>query len=158
MRIDFNVMMMLICDIISKRSHCFKAKIGSVIVKDGRIISMGYNGMLPGIKNCESIDGCPRKDIESGTHYEVGDCQHAETNAIIFSARSGISVKDADIYVNSSICRMCARNIVSAGIKNVYYTSIKYYNGIDLLKEAGINLIDMRQKMEDYVNEETNLC
>ena len=151
-RIDFDVMMMKICDIIALRSHCLKNKVGSVIVKDGRIISMGFNGMLPGMKNCDNIIDCPRREVVSGTRYEIGDCQHAETNAIIFSARYGIPVKDASLYVNCSICRICARNIVSAGISIVYFTSAKnMYNGIELLKEVGINVIDMKERMEENV-------
>jgi dCMP deaminase len=111
---------------------------------------MGYNGMLPGVKNCFYIEDCPRRNIESGTRYEIGDCQHAETNAILFAARHGIAVQDASLYVNCSICRLCARNIVSAGISTVYYTSAKnYYNGIELLKEIDITVIDMKEKMEN---------
>ena len=150
-RIDFDVMMMKICDIVAMRSHCVKNKVGSVIVKDGRIVSMGFNGMLPGMYNCVSIKDCPRRDIESGTRYEIGDCQHAETNAIIFSARHGIAVQGASLYVNCSICRLCARNIVSAGISTVYYTSAKnMYNGIELLKDIrGIDIIDMKERMKN---------
>ena len=152
MRIDFDVMMMKICDTIALRSHCLKNKVGSVIVKDGRIISMGFNGMLPGMKNCETINDCPRRDIISGTKYEIGDCQHAETNAIIFAGRYGIAVQGASLYVNCSICRLCARNIASAGILKVYYTSAKnYYNGIELLKEIGIEVIDLKERMEENV-------
>ena len=124
-RIDIDVMMMKICDVIALRSHCAKNKIGSVIAKDGRIISIGYNGMLPGVKNCTTIDSCPRKDVVSGTHYEIGDCQHAETNAILFSAKHGIALEGASIYVNCSICRMCARNIISAGIKKYFILQLK---------------------------------
>jgi len=149
-RIDSDVMMMEICNIVSLRSHCIKNKVGAVIVKDGRIISTGYNGMLPGMHNCENLADCPRSDIKSGTQYEIGDCQHAETNAILFSARYGIAVQGASLYVNCSICRLCARNIASAGITTVYYTSEKnYYNGIELLKEVGINIIDLKDKMKN---------
>ena len=148
-RIDSDVMMMKICDVIAERSHCLKNKVGSVIVRDGRIVSMGFNGMLPGIPNCESIEDCPRRNVVSGTNYEIGDCQHAETNAILFAARYGIVTKGASLYVNCSICRICARNIVSAGISTVYYTSAKnYYNGIELLKKIAINVIDMKERME----------
>jgi dCMP deaminase len=139
-RIDFDIMMLLICDVISMRSTCVKGHVGSVIVKDGRIISIGYNGMLPSFKNCESVADCPRSNIPSGTKYEIGDCQHAETNAIIFCARTPVSTEGATIYINSTVCRMCARNIISAKISKVVCRSGPY-DGTALLTAAGVETV-----------------
>lgn len=144
-RITIDEMMMQICDVISQRSVCLKKRFGSVIVKDGRIISMGYNGMLSKFQHCNMPEDCPRWNIKSGTHYELGMCQHAETNAILFAAKNGISTQNADLYVNGSCCSMCARNIISAGIKRVVYREADY-DGIQLLEKAGIICIKLEIK------------
>lgn len=138
-RINFDDMFLEITNIIAKRSICLKRKVGALITKDNRIISIGYNGMLPKFKHCETLDDCPRKDLPSGVRYEVGDCQHAEMNAILFCAKYGISTNDATLYVNSSVCRMCAKAIIMAGIKRVVCLETNY-DGTELLKKAGIEV------------------
>jgi len=142
----FDLCMLSICQIIASRSTCVKGKVGCVIVKDGRIISTGYNGTLPGFKHCLSINDCPRKNIKSGTQYEIGDCQHAETNSILFASKSGVSMESSTLYVSSSVCRMCARNIISVGIKRVVCISSQY-DGNLLLHEANI-------EVSEYNNDE----
>lgn len=146
-RIDFDIMMLKICDIISQRSTCIKGRVGCVIVREGRIISMGYNGMPPGFKNCAVVDDCPRWDIPSGTKYEVGDCSHAEHNAVVYCAVNGVSTRDATMYVNSSVCRMCAKTIIMAQIKKVVYLESDY-DGIELLREAA-DIYLVRYSKED---------
>jgi len=151
-RISFDDLLLLICELVSMRSTCKKYKVGCVLVRDGRIISIGYNGMLSGFNHCESILTCQRASIPSGTMYEVGNCQHAEQNAILYCAKDGIQVDGSTIYVNSAVCRLCAKAIIAAGIiKVVYFDSV--YDGIELLNEAGIECIKYdRHQLDDTVN------
>ena len=145
-RISIDEMMLEICDIVSKRSSCLKSKVGCVLVRDGRIISSGYNGTLPKFDHCKEPKDCPRWDIESGKRYEVGDCQHAETNAILQAAKNGISTEDTDLYINKGCCRMCARNIISSGIKRVVYEKMDY-DGIELLIRAGVQVVKYQRSI-----------
>lgn len=139
-RIEFDDLFLQISDLISQRSVCLKNKVGAVVVKDNRIISIGYNGMLPGFKHCEDYKDCPRWSLKSGEKYEVGDCQHAEMNAILFCAKNGVSTKDTTLYVNNSVCRMCAKAIIMAGIKRVVCLKSDY-DGNELLKKAGVEVL-----------------
>ena len=142
-RIPFDLLMLDICDIIAKRSTCLKSKIGSILVKDGRIISSGWNGVLTKFKHCEEPKDCPRWNIQSGTRYEIGDCQHSETSCILQAAKHGISTIGCTLYINSGCCRICARNIISAGIIKVIYRG-PYYDGVELLKKANVECIQFK--------------
>jgi len=99
----------------SQLSSAIKLQVGSVIVKDNRILSIGYNGMPAGWSNeCEFTN--ENNDIE--TKLEV---VHAEANAIIKLARDGESGKDATLFVTHAPCIHCAKMIYGAGISKVYY-------------------------------------
>ena len=137
-RIDFHVMMLKICDLIAQRAMCVKGKVGAVIVKNGQIVSCGYNGMITGLQNCKSESDCPRIGIAHGTRYEVGDCAHAESNAIFFCARNGICCNETTLYVNSAPCNLCARAIAQAGIKEVHFIDTGLYTGSEVLQKAYI--------------------
>lgn len=132
-RIPRNRLFMEAARLFSARGTCERAVVGAVIVKDGRIISTGYNGAPAGLDHCTDV-GCD-------TAVD-GSCQraiHAETNAIAFSAKEGISTKDTTMYSTVAPCKNCAMLIVNAGIKKVVY-QIPYKNttGLVLLKKAGV--------------------
>lgn len=108
---------------IASASKCVSKQVGAVIVKDGRILSTGYNGTPAGYKNCcDHWDGqyTPEHHNWSKT-YEI----HAEMNAIIWAARKGISIEGATIYVTLEPCADCSKNIIQSGIKRIVYE--KYY-------------------------------
>ena len=112
-------------------SHCTRKKVGALIVKDNMIISDGYNGTPSGFENhCE---------LESGeTKWHV---LHAEANAILKCAKYGQSCQGASLYLTFSPCKDCSKLIHQAGIKRVIYHKIyKDTNGLDFLKEAGVEL------------------
>lgn len=116
-------------------STALKLQVGSVIVKDNRILSIGYNGMPAGWTNeCEFTN--ENNDIE--TKPEV---VHAEANAIIKLARDGESGKDSTLFVTHAPCIHCAKMIYGAGISKVYYKHT-YRNtvGLDFLKKCGIDV------------------
>ncbi len=104
---------------IATASNCVSKQVGAVIVKNGRILSTGYNGTPPGYTNCSDYwDGQYTKDHHEWSNtYEI----HAEMNAIIWAARKGISIEDATIYVTLEPCSQCSKNLIASGIKRIVY-------------------------------------
>jgi dCMP deaminase len=104
---------------IAKASKCVSKQVGAVIVKDGRILSTGYNGTPAGYKNCsDHWDGEYTKDHHDWSKtYEI----HAEMNAIIWAARKGISIEGATIYVTLEPCSECSKNVIASGIVRIVY-------------------------------------
>jgi dCMP deaminase len=127
-------------------SSAVRLKVGSVVVKDNRIISIGYNGMPSGWTNvCEDIVDVspddPRYDYDHFTKElkTKDDVIHAEANAIMKRARDGESGAGADVFVTHAPCIDCAKLIYGAGIKNLYYrNSYKDTKGLDFLEKCGI--------------------
>lgn len=115
----------------SKLSHCTRKKVGALIVKDGMIISDGYNGTPTGFPNdCEDAQGL--------TLWYV---LHAEANAIMKVARSTNNARNATLYLTHSPCKECSKLILQAGIKRlVYLNDYKDPSGLDLLHKGGVLL------------------
>lgn len=91
-------------------SHCTRSKVGAVLVKDGNVISFGYNGTPAGMDN-----SCEENDV---TKDEV---IHAEMNAILKAAKSGNAVDGSTLYLSLSPCQNCCKLIIQSGIKRVVY-------------------------------------
>jgi len=91
-------------------SHCTRSKVGAVLVKDGNVISFGYNGTPAGMDN-----GCEENNV---TKDEV---IHAEMNAILKAAKSGNAVDGSTLYLSLSPCKNCCKLIIQSGIKRVVY-------------------------------------
>jgi len=132
---------------VAKMSHARRLQVGAVIVKDDRVISMGYNGMPAGWENnCESegIDFDPITKTRTGngvltTRPEV---LHAESNAIAKLAKSNDSGDGADIFVTHAPCMECAKLIFQSGISSVYYSQdYRDDAGIKFLKISGVEVI-----------------
>lgn len=125
----------------SKLSHARRLKVGAIIVKDDRIISIGYNGTPAGWdNNCEyehySI-GNPN-DFELRTRPEV---LHAEENAIAKLARSHESGQDASMFITHAPCMNCAKLIYGAGISHVYYKDIyRDAAGLEFLRKCNVQV------------------
>ncbi len=104
---------------IATASKCVSKQVGAVIVKDGRILSTGYNGTPAGYTNCceHWNDEYTKDHHEWSKTYEI----HAEMNAIIWAARKGISIEDATIYVTLEPCSECSKNLIASGIKRIVY-------------------------------------
>jgi len=123
--------------VFSKLSYATRLKVGAIIVKDNRIISIGYNGTPAGWDNeCEYWveDG----DIGSGwkTKPEV---LHAEENAILKLAKSNESGDGATLFITHAPCINCARMIYGAGIKEVYYDKVyRLEDGINFLRKCNV--------------------
>lgn len=119
-------------------SRARRRKVGCLIVKDGMIISDGFNGTPSGFdNNCEyeSRFGLETKDI----------VLHAETNAIAKLARSTQTSVGSTMYLTLSPCLDCAKLIIQAGIKRVVYDE-QYRNteGIDLLEKASVTVVKVK--------------
>ncbi|MEW5908799.1 MAG: dCMP deaminase family protein [Thermodesulfobacteriota bacterium] len=129
--------------LVSKRSTCLRRSVGSVIVKDKRILSTGYNGAPSGIRHCRET-GCLREQLHlaSGERHELCRGIHAEQNAIIQAAYHGVSIKGASLYCTNLPCSICAKMIINAGIKKVYYRS-GYADPMSgqMLQEAEVGVI-----------------
>lgn len=106
---------------IAKESKCISLQVGAVIVKDDRIISMGYNGTISGTINCN--EAFTQGHFARKEHSAWSDAHeiHAEMNAIMFAAKNGISVNGATLYSTHEPCDQCLKNTIQAGIKRVVY-------------------------------------
>ena len=129
---------MTVAESSANLSHARRLKVGAVIVKDQNIISFGYNGMPAGMdNNCEYADYYEDGDFVIKTKPEV---IHVEANAICKLARQGNSGQDSTMFLTHAPCVECAKMIVQAGIKSVYWkNSYRDTKGLDLLHKAGID-------------------
>lgn len=121
-RVDWDTYFMTIAVLASSRSPCNRLHVGSIIVRDKRIISMGYNGF---------ISGCPHV-----SHIRDGREQatiHSEINAISDCAKRGVTIVDATIYITHYPCLHCFKTICASGIKEVVY--MDDYNNDPLIEE-----------------------
>jgi len=142
-RISWEDYFMGIADLVSKRSTCTRRFVGAVIVKDKRILTTGYNGAPAGIDHCITV-GCLREklNIPSGERHELCRGIHAEQNAIIQGALHGVSIKGASLFCTNFPCSICAKMIINAGIKKIYFKS--YYAdklSNELFKDANIEVL-----------------
>jgi dCMP deaminase len=124
---------------VSKMSHARRLHVGAIVVKDDRIISIGYNGMPAGWdNNCEDVVQHSDETTSLKTKPEV---LHAETNAIAKLARSNESGLGADIFITHSPCLDCAKLIYQSGINSVYYSkNYRDDSGINFLKKSGVRV------------------
>lgn len=120
-------------------SSAKRLQVGAVVVKDNRIISIGYNGMPSGWTNeCEHVVQLSDDTVELKTKDEV---IHAEANAILKLARDGESGNDASLFCTHAPCVHCAKLIYGAGIKKVYYrNSYRDSIGLDFLQQCKIDI------------------
>jgi len=146
-RVSFDTCAMAMCYTVALRATCRHREQGAVIFKDRRVISCGYNGAPPGIKNCLERGFCSKaKGLPC-----LAEGLHGESNAIITAARLGISVEGATLYCIYSPCRVCANMIKTAGITEVVYESVYdgFPEGPAYLKYLGIKVCTSGPPGED---------
>ena len=126
--------------IFAELSHARRLHVGAIVVKDDRIISIGYNGMPAGWDNdCEDIIELH----EDGGHvYKTKpEVLHAESNSISKLARSSESGLNADIFITHAPCLDCAKLIYQSGIKHVWYgTAYRDNYGVEFLQKSGVEV------------------
>ena len=115
----------------SNLSQCKRKKVGAILVKNGSIISDGYNGTPTGFPNdCEDCDG--------NTYWYV---LHAEANAILKVAKSTQTTEGSILYVTYSPCKECSKLIIQSGIREVYYIEeYRDLTGIKMLLSANVKV------------------
>ncbi len=125
---------MELAQVVAKRSTCNRRSVGTVLVRDKRILTTGYNGSPSGLPHCTDV-GCLIVD---------GHCVraiHAEQNAIIQAALHGINLRGATCYVTSSPCVHCAKMLIAAGIERiVYMDSYTEEIGLEMARQAGVKM------------------
>ena len=118
-RVNWDEYFMSIALLASCRSPCERLHVGSTIVKNNRIISMGYNGFIPGAPHISRVENNHEQSII-----------HSEVNAITDCARRGTSLEGAKIYITHYPCPNCFRSIAACGIKEIYYHDDYHNNHI----------------------------
>ena len=112
----------------SKLSKAVKKKVGAILVKNDRIISIGYNGTPSGFDNTCEVE------LEDGSLRTKDIVLHAESNAITKVAKSGESSEGSDLYCTLSPCMECSKLIAQSGIKRVFFN--EFYRNVDGIKEV----------------------
>ena len=122
---------------VATRSTCDRKFVGAVVVRDKIILATGYNGSIRGLPHCD----------EEGHLMEDGHCVrtvHAEANAIVQAAKSGVRIEGAGIYVTASPCWGCFRLIANAGIVRIvfgeFYRDARVF---EFSQRLGIELVDL---------------
>ena len=120
-------------------SSARRLHVGAIVVKDDRIISIGYNGMPSGWDNeCEIEVRQPVGRFNLVTKAEV---LHAETNAIAKLAKSTESGLNATLFVTHAPCLDCAKLVYQSGINSVYYrNNYRSGDGVDFLQKCGLTV------------------
>ena len=107
--------------VVRKRATCLRAAHGAILVKNNRVLSMGYNGSVTGAPHCLA-EGC----LVIDNHCRRTN--HAEANAVLHAAKNGIALDGATLYITGMPCVDCAKDIVSVGIKRVKISDLQEYS------------------------------
>ena len=116
---------------LSEMSHCERNKVGCILVRDGRILSMGWNGMPSGFPNVCETQGQTKQEVI-----------HAEENAIAKIACSTDSSVGATLYTTLAPCIECAKLIIQSKVGEVVYNNrYRFDSGVSLLEQAGVVVV-----------------
>jgi dCMP deaminase len=125
--------------LIAQRGTCLRAQVGAVVVKENRVVAMGYNGSLPGAVHCNSDTCTPDSPCKNSVH--------AEANLIAFCAKKGISLEDGWMYCTHSPCVKCTELIIQAGIRKVFFQKLYRESDLTLLTNHGVSV----EYIEPYI-------
>lgn len=157
MKPKFVPMYMEMAEIVAKQSSAKRLQVGAIIVKEDRIISIGYNGMPAGWTN-----ECEKKVYADETNFDSDDWTfteedsglllkyntvtkdeviHAEANAVAKLARSTESGEGSTMFLTHAPCIHCAKQVYTAGIKKVFYrNTYRDTKGLDFLSKCGVDI------------------
>lgn len=127
----------------ARLSHARRLKVGAVLVRDDRIISLGYNGNpRGGPDDCETAEPVMTQlDGEYTMYTTKPEVVHAETNVIAFAAKYGVPTDGCSMVITDSPCYECSKLIIQSGIKEVYYErEYRDVSGIKFLKEYKVKV------------------
>lgn len=137
---------MQVAETYAKLSHARRLQVGAIVVKDDRIISIGYNGMPAGWNNnCEDESVEHYSGQEGSIHRTVlktkPEVLHAEANAISKLARSTESGLGSTLFVTHAPCLDCAKLVYQSGVNSVFYrNSYRNEDGIRFLEKCEIEV------------------
>ena len=135
---------MKVAEVYAELSSAKRLHVGAIIVKEDRIISIGYNGMPSGWTNeCEEIvtPTLPYLQGDGPTLKTKPEVLHAETNAIAKLAKSTESGNGATLFVTHAPCLDCAKLVYQSGINSVFYrNSYRNNDGINFLEKCGVKI------------------
>lgn len=118
----------------ARLSHCTRKQVGALVVRDGMIISDGYNGTPSGFAN----------DCEDEAGETLWYVLHAEANALMKVARSTNNAHNSTLYITLSPCRECCKLILQAGVRRlVYMVEYKDTTGLEFLRSAGVEIVQI---------------
>lgn len=129
---------------IATMSYATRSKVGAIIVKNGNIISMGWNGMPSGFPN-EEVEYYEDAGLAGGALTTNPLVLHAESNAILKCAKNGgVSSEGSTLYVTMTPCLQCCKLIIQAGIKQVFYRdAYRDMSSLAVLERAGIPVVQL---------------
>lgn len=136
-RLDWDEYFMSIALLASQRSPCSRLNVGSVIVKNNRLISMGYNGYIPHAPHISRIKDNHEQSII-----------HSEINAISDCAKRGTTLDNSKIYITHYPCINCFRSIAACGIKEIVY--LEDYNNDHIVQELAQDSNIIIKKLMTY--------
>lgn len=139
-RLEWDEYFMSIALLASQRSPCQRLHVGSVVVKDNRLISMGYNGFIPGAPHISRLKDDHEQSII-----------HSEVNALADCAKRGTSLSGAKIYVTHYPCINCFRSIAASSIKEIIYLH-DYKNDEIVQQLAADSGITIRRLMKGTIH------
>lgn len=117
--------------LVQRRSTCLRLQVGAVLLREGRMIAVGYNGAPTGIPHC-TPDIC-------GPDISCTRTIHAEANCIAFAAKHGIATGETAMWCTDSPCIDCAKLLINAGVAQIIY--LREYRDVaplDYLRSAGV--------------------
>lgn len=128
----------------AEKSSDWWRQIGAIVVREGKIILVGHNKSLPS-EGVHNIFGDPRSNFDYGVSFELSKFIHAEAGVIAEAAKQGIVLEGTFIYVTTFPCPVCAKLIVTAGVKKVYYSEgYSLLDAEDILKSFGVEIIQVK--------------
>jgi dCMP deaminase len=137
-RVSWDHYFMDIAKTVAARATCDRKRVGTVIVRDKIILSTGYNGSIRGMPHCDEV----------GHQMEDSHCVrvvHSEINAVLQSAKNGVAIDGATIYVTCSPCWNCFKLIANTGIKRIVYSEFYRDDRIfDVATKLGIQLEQLK--------------
>lgn len=113
-RINWDQYFLAQAQLVALRSTCTRLMVGSVIVRENRIIASGYNGSVADGDHC----------IDNGCYLVDGHCVrtvHAEANALLQCAKFGVPTNETTMYVTHFPCLQCTKQMIQAGITKIVY-------------------------------------
>ena len=150
-------------EVFAELSHARRLHVGAIIVKDDRIVSIGYNGMPAGWdNNCENTVYVLDEEVMGTDMIALGYTQtetgnwvklktkpevlHAETNALAKLAKSTESGNNATMFITHAPCLDCAKLIYQSGINSVFYRdAYRVEDGIQFLRTSGVTVTQTKK-------------